>query len=792
VNAIKQNVVDQYLPFKVVQQKGEKERPNTDKRTFTETYKTHQSAIRESETARNDEGRISRKEKDMKGTEKESVKQTKPNGEDEDSEEQESVSEETKTDSDEALLAIPEILAWLKTDQISIPEELKALLFNGLATQTEESEEGMKLLKASLSVWLKLQEGKEETLSQTEFDAKIDSLFTVAETFSGGTQTDGSEKKDIIEDISYLGKSVEEALPLTLGEPISEPDSMGISEIFKEVRQGENTQSSDLIPEETSEQSNGKNEVSTEPEKVIVTSQRKENINTVVSEEKVVVSGMSASLEENKAIVRETMSVTENNPENAKVIAGTGTEQKSLLSSDREIQENDAVSNNTKLVENTDTIEESFPQNSDEVVSSFTNTVGPRVSLSAEEIKDSDDTIGVVKPFETDLSGKTVFLKGTTEKPVETDHSLLSDGIRIAMPEAVDSQTIQIKGNLKSSANIGKTVQIVDKTEKDSTISQEAWEKYRDVFFSKDVQKVKLEAFTIKSFQKNVQTADTSFNASKSIEKSEGIQISENTKGIDNVSFRMYTPVKSNIYSDLGNARLRDIQSETVSPLEKSMVSNKESPSVTDTKPSILVSETDTFVVDTVTRTSAKEQDTNGEQEQMDGFQQKITQTQEVLSATGDFKGIDTDMESTMQEIIQKIKDLTLLSSQQTRTIETAVLRLDPPELGKMVLEVVKEGNTVSVMMKVETQEAKEMIEKNVHLLTQKLAQAGFETQKVQVSMEKYEEQGKEHESPDQNNTSDQNKHKQGQQKQEEKNTRTSMFRSFSELLTGIEAYSEV
>jgi flagellar hook-length control protein FliK len=145
-----------------------------------------------------------------------------------------------------------------------------------------------------------------------------------------------------------------------------------------------------------------------------------------------------------------------------------------------------------------------------------------------------------------------------------------------------------------------------------------------------------------------------------------------------------------------------------------------------------------------------------------------------------------------MQEIIQKIKDLTLLSSQQTRTIETAVLRLDPPELGKMVLEVVKEGNTVSVMMKVETQEAKEMIEKNVHLLTQKLAQAGFETQKVQVSMEKYEEQGKEHESPDQNNTSDQNKHKQGQQKQEEKNTRTSMFRSFSELLTGIEAYSEV
>jgi flagellar hook-length control protein FliK len=103
-----------------------------------------------------------------------------------------------------------------------------------------------------------------------------------------------------------------------------------------------------------------------------------------------------------------------------------------------------------------------------------------------------------------------------------------------------------------------------------------------------------------------------------------------------------------------------------------------------------------------------------------------------------------------------------------------------------MVLEVVKEGNSVVVLMKVETQEAKEMLEKNAHLLTQRLAQTGFEAQKIQVTMEKYEEQGQGQQDAQKERSSDQERQQKENENTKENNNDEPVYQSFAELLAGI------
>jgi len=95
-----------------------------------------------------------------------------------------------------------------------------------------------------------------------------------------------------------------------------------------------------------------------------------------------------------------------------------------------------------------------------------------------------------------------------------------------------------------------------------------------------------------------------------------------------------------------------------------------------------------------------------------------------------------------MEQVYQKIKDMTqLMARQQTRT-ELATIKLNPPELGKVSLEIVKEGNKISIVMQVETKEAQDILNKNSNILAARLVNSGFELQKVSVHMEKYEEQG--------------------------------------------------
>ena len=123
-------------------------------------------------------------------------------------------------------------------------------------------------------------------------------------------------------------------------------------------------------------------------------------------------------------------------------------------------------------------------------------------------------------------------------------------------------------------------------------------------------------------------------------------------------------------------------------------------------------------------------------------------------------KNEQTNQARNLEQVYQKIKDMTqLMARQQTRT-ELATIKLNPPELGRVSLEVVKEGNKISILMQVETKEAQEILNKNSNLLAARLVNSGFELQKVTVQMEKYEEQG--------NNQSNQNNEQNAQDQQNE------------------------
>jgi len=105
-------------------------------------------------------------------------------------------------------------------------------------------------------------------------------------------------------------------------------------------------------------------------------------------------------------------------------------------------------------------------------------------------------------------------------------------------------------------------------------------------------------------------------------------------------------------------------------------------------------------------------------------------------------KGELVNQSRNIEQVYQQIKNMTLMMARQQTRTELATIRLNPPELGKVSLEMVKEGNKISIVMQVETKEAQDILNKNSNILTARLINGGFEVQKVTVQMEKYEEQG--------------------------------------------------
>ena len=139
-----------------------------------------------------------------------------------------------------------------------------------------------------------------------------------------------------------------------------------------------------------------------------------------------------------------------------------------------------------------------------------------------------------------------------------------------------------------------------------------------------------------------------------------------------------------------------------------------------------------------------------------------------------------------LEQVYQRISDMTKMMERQMVKVETATIQLTPPELGKVSLEVVKEGAKISIFMQVETKEAQEILQRNSETLAARLSSSGFELQKVQVQMEKYEEQG----TDQQNQNPDSQDGQNGQKEENNSNGSDSDYEneteySFADLLKG-------
>jgi flagellar hook-length control protein FliK len=144
-------------------------------------------------------------------------------------------------------------------------------------------------------------------------------------------------------------------------------------------------------------------------------------------------------------------------------------------------------------------------------------------------------------------------------------------------------------------------------------------------------------------------------------------------------------------------------------------------------------------------------------------------------------------VEKNLNDIYLKIREMAKTEISQTRPIETATIRLTPPSLGKVELEIVKDAMKITVFMKVESLEAKEMLEKNSNLLAIKLGNSGFDVQKINIQVNK--EEDRQNQEQGQNNKNNQNSNSSGQgQKDEKENNGENLENfemSFADILRG-------
>jgi len=312
------------------------------------------------------------------------------------------------------------------------------------------------------------------------------------------------------------------------------------------------------------------------------------------------------------------------------------------------------------------------------------------------------------------------------------------------------------------------------------------WDRYQEIFFEKDIQKVRLDSFTVKVFQKPAPPTEVTFDSAKPLERREGQQVTSGLKSVENPVFRMPTPIKASAYQDIGAVRGQDIQA-TLSGIEEMKASRSLAWEGSETSQLKVPQQTDDSTKTLgLAQVPAKYNGSKEDQGDSQAMHQQSDGTWRAQGWGSKEVSLTKDWEANLREIAQRIKDLASISSSRMRTVESAVIRLNPPELGRMVVEVVKEGNSVVVLLKVETQEAKEMLEKNAHLLTQRLAQSGFEAQKVQVMMEKYEEQGQGRQDAQQERGSEQDQSRKEQETPKENDTEEPVYQSFAELLAGV------
>jgi len=114
-----------------------------------------------------------------------------------------------------------------------------------------------------------------------------------------------------------------------------------------------------------------------------------------------------------------------------------------------------------------------------------------------------------------------------------------------------------------------------------------------------------------------------------------------------------------------------------------------------------------------------------------------------------------------LQTIVETIKQMRETFS------ERAEIQLSPPSLGKLEIELVKQQDRLTILMRVSTQEAKQMIENSSKELISRLSSLGFKVEQVEVRMNPKFEQEQTNEERENNQQSMQHEQQQ-QRKQKE------------------------
>jgi hypothetical protein len=109
---------------------------------------------------------------------------------------------------------------------------------------------------------------------------------------------------------------------------------------------------------------------------------------------------------------------------------------------------------------------------------------------------------------------------------------------------------------------------------------------------------------------------------------------------------------------------------------------------------------------------------------------EQITQTHNEIQKTAD--SVVTRIEqqersSNIQTIVETVKEM------QNNIVEKATVDLSPPNLGKVEIELIKQQDRLIITLKVQTNEAKELLEKNSKELASRLSTLGFKVEQIDI-----------------------------------------------------------
>ena len=92
-----------------------------------------------------------------------------------------------------------------------------------------------------------------------------------------------------------------------------------------------------------------------------------------------------------------------------------------------------------------------------------------------------------------------------------------------------------------------------------------------------------------------------------------------------------------------------------------------------------------------------------------------------------------------VEEIIERISRILESKRDEPKLVEKARMDLDPPNLGKLEVEISKEDKNITLIFRVSSQYTKDLIERKLDALVHRLSSDGFNIEKIEVRMEKSE-----------------------------------------------------